>query len=201
MPFESVDATVTRPSGAMRYGVVFCRSDDWYARSSLMKPCTCDVSVAIAPPPIVRSSPPVLGTLNGEIRVPSCREPRQSPRSVSVCSSASDQSKRTMADPWSARRSAGMPGSVGATPIVPSRVRNRLTESWLAPRRDSVCAFATRSEESGLVRRETEPAPKTNISSSRSGPPTPKLSEFCRYFCPNVADDSSTNSSSGSRSA
>ena len=85
--------------------------------------------------------------------------------------------------------------------MVFSRFRNRVTESWLAPSRVSVCVFAASSEESGLVRRDTDAAPKMNMSSSTMGPPAPKLSEFCMYFCPNVADDSSTNSSSGSRSA
>jgi hypothetical protein len=75
-----------------------------------------DVSVAIRPPPIVRRLPPVDGTLKAEIRVPSWSAPRQSPRKVSVCSSPSDQSKRTMADAWSARRSSGMPGTVAPTP-------------------------------------------------------------------------------------
>ena len=76
-----------------------------------------------------------------------------------------------------------------------------MTESCDAPSRVSVCEFAASSDDSGFVRRETDAAPKMNISSSTIGPPAPKLNEFCMYFCPKVADDSSTNSSSGSRSA
>ena len=106
-----------------------------------------------------------------------------------------------MAEAWSASRSSGMPGSVGATPKLLSRARNRCTESGLAPRRASVRASAAVSDERGLVRREIDAAPKTNASSSTIGPPSPKLNEFCWYFCPNDAEDSSTNSSDGSRNA